>query len=256
MSCSRGRTRRAWAPPLSTSSPHCVTALLTLLVLVGACHSGPSVERLPRPHDAPRTDPVAREAFLALVTRSSQAVWWVDSTFVRTVAGRTLRSQLTEVNRPPDHVVVGAGGATGVLHGKPLECTRADGGAVCTGGAAAATADVGALARLTDAGTGGYALRVAAARSVAGLAARCFRMDWNSRDPSQPYGRRATLCYSNGGVPLAREVERADGNDRIRADTVRREVNDAALEALVAPYAGVGPVRPLPPGTSVAPAVP
>jgi hypothetical protein len=250
MSWSCRRVRRA---PVAA-----VTVLVVLLVLLEAgCHSSSSVERLPRPQDPPKTDPSARAAFLDAVTRGSTSTWWVESTFARTTGAKTLRSDITEVSRPPDHVVVGVGGATGVLRGHPLSCTPATGGPLCADGTTAGTVtDVAALARLTDAAGGWYALRPAPSRRVAGLASRCFRMDWNYRGMSQPFGTRATLCYSDDGVPVALDVVRPAATDSIVARSVRRAVTDAAIDALIAPYANAGPVRPLSPGTSVAPAVP
>jgi hypothetical protein len=250
MSRSRRRICRAPAP-----------ALVVLLVLLGvlevSCHSRSSVERLPRPQDPPQTEAAARASFLDLVTRGSHTTWWVESTFVRTTGGKTLRSQITEVNRPPDHVVVGVGGATGVLRGTPLSCAPATGGPVCTGASGpGVVSDPTGLARLTDIAAGWYSLRHAPARRVAGVAAQCFRMDRNGRSASQSYGTRATLCYSGEGIPVTLDVDRPASADRIAARSVQRAVTDAALDALVAPFAGVGPVRPLAPGTSVVPAVP
>jgi hypothetical protein len=64
------------------------------------------------------------------------------------------------------------------------------------------------------------------------------------------------LCYSGEGIPVTLDVDRPASADRIAARSVQRAVTDAALDALVAPFTGVGPVRPLAPGTSVVPAVP
>jgi hypothetical protein len=226
--------------------------------LLGAGCSGGSgsVERLPPPKDPPKTDPAARAEFLELLARTTHSPWWVESTFTRTTSGSSLRSQITEVNRPPDHVVVGGGGVTGVLRGRALSCSPATGGPVCTGVAVGSGSDPPALAGLTDAATGSYAVRRAPGRAVAKLAARCFRLDWNNRGTSQPYGTRAALCYSADGVPVTLDVDRPGTTDRMVADVVRRAVSDAEIDALVAPFAGVGPVRPLAPASSVVPAVP
>jgi hypothetical protein len=239
------------------AAPAFIVLLVLLGVLEAGCHSGSSVERLPRPQDPPQTDPAARASFLDLVNRASHTIWWVDSTFVRTTGGKALRSQITEVNRPPDHVVVGVGGATGSLRGTTLSCSPATGGPVCTGASGpAVVSDPTGLARLTDVAAGWYSLRRSPARMVAGLAAQCFRMDWNSRATAQPYGPRATLCYSGEGIPVSRDVDRPASSDRIVARSVQRAVTDAAFDALVAPYTGVGPVRPVAPGPGVVPAVP
>jgi hypothetical protein len=145
------------------------------------------------------------------------------------------------------------------VHGSNLSCAPVGGGPVCTNASATAGNGVDTLARLTDATTGTYALRDAPARRIAGLPARCFRMDWNTRSAVQPYGTRAVLCYSDDGIPLALDIDRGNGGDATTARDVRREVTEAQLDALVAPYRGVGPVRPVAPDTSsttVAPLVP
>jgi hypothetical protein len=252
MSWSGRRRHRAPAPAVPL-----VAALVVLVVFAAGCGSSSSVERLPRPHDPSRTDPSARAELLDLVARGSHEAWWVDSTFVRTAEEQTLRNEVTEVNRPPDHVVVGGGGATGTVNGRPLSCTPSEGGPLCatgeTGGAAVGNAG---LAQLTDVATGWYALRRVPQRTVAGMRARCFRMDWNERGTSQPYGTRAVLCYVGPGIPVTRDVDRVSTTDRMTARTVRRTVDDAQLAALVAPYTGAGPVRPLSPSSSVVPVLP
>ncbi len=250
MSWPRRRPRRAPAPAV-------VVSFVLLVPLIAGCHSGPAVERLPRPQDPPKTDAAAQMELVDLATRGSRATWLVESTFVRSTGGKTLRSTLTEANRPPDHVVVGVGGATGVLRGRPVSCAPATGGPLCaTDGLSQPTGDPSRLAPLTDLASGWYSVRHAASRRVAGLAARCFRLDRNDRATSQPFGTSAVLCYSGDGVPVTLDVDRPSGTDRITAAAVRRVVSDAALDALVAPYAGAGPVGPLPPGSSVVPAVP
>lgn len=234
-----------------------VVPFALLLTVVAGCHSATSVERLPRPQDPPKTDPAARAELVELATRGARATWWVASTFVRSTGGTALRSTLTEVNRPPDHVVVGVGGVTGVLRGRSLSCSPATGGPLCAPDASSeSTAEPDALARLTDAAGGSYSVRHAASRRVAGIAARCFRLDRNNRATTLPYGTNAVVCYSDEGVPVTLDVDRPSSTDRIAADSVQRLVTDAALDALVAPYAGAPPVGPLPPGTGVVPAVP
>jgi len=146
--------------------PNWPASRATALATITWCHqSEPHLsqsKRLPRPQDPPKTDPSARAAFLDAVTRGSTSTWWVESTFARTTGAKTLRSEITEVSRPPDHVVVGVGGATGVLRGHPLSCTPATGGPLCADGTTGGTVtDVAALARLTDAAGGWYALRPA-----------------------------------------------------------------------------------------------
>jgi hypothetical protein len=232
--------------------------LLCCVVLLAGCHGSAKVERLPRPHDLPRTDTRARDDLLALLSRGGRATWWVDSDFVRTVGTRTLDDHVTEVNRPPDHLVVGLGGLRGTLDGHALSCTPATGGPLCSGAAAPAVSGAAAYAALTDPTTGSYALRNTGGRLIAGLAARCFRLDWNERGTNQPFGTRATACFSSDGVPLALDAERAGASDTTTARTVRRTFTRADLDALLEPYLGAGPSHPVAPSTTttVAPAVP
>lgn len=232
-----------------------LAGLVCVVTLVG-CHGSAKVERLPPPRDLPQTDARARADLLELLTRGREATWWVDSDFVRKVGVRTLEGSVTEINRPPDRVVVGLGGLSGTLFGHTLSCTPATGGPLCSGGAAPATSDAAAYAALTDPVTGTYALRNTGARRIAGLTARCFRLDWNDRGTTQTFGTRATTCFSTDGVPLALDVTRTGGSDTTTARTVRRTVTDADLDAVLKPYLGAGPTRPLTPSTTVAPAIP
>jgi hypothetical protein len=228
------------------------------IVALAACHGSAKVERLPKPHDLPTTDTRARADLLALLARGRGTTWWVDSRFVRTASGRQLDSAVTEVNRPPDHLVVGLGGLTGTLAGRAISCTPATNGPLCSG-ASTPTGGSPAYAALTDPTTGTYALRNARARRVAGLDARCFRLDWLDRGNTQPFGDQATACFSADGVPLALDIERTDGSDSTTAQAVRNTVSDADLAALLKPYVGATssrPVTPSGPTTTVAPVVP
>jgi hypothetical protein len=213
------------------------------VALLAACHSSSTVERLPRPHDLPRTDARARRTLLSLLERGGRATWWVDSAFVRAVGGRTLDGALTEVNRPPDHLVVGLGGLHGTLGGRVLSCTPATGGPLCSGAPVPQGTDTAAYATLTDPDTGPYALRPAPARRIAGISARCYRLDGNGRGAVQPLGTRATACFSDDGIPLALDVERTGGRDTTTARAVRHSFTDADVQALLAPYLGAGTTR-------------
>ncbi|HEY7134928.1 MAG TPA: hypothetical protein VIB48_07670 [Acidimicrobiia bacterium] len=245
------RSRRRVLPALTGGL--CIVAL-------AACHGSANVERLPKPHDVPRTDARARADLLAVLARGQRTMWWVDSRFVRTVGTRKLDSAVTEVNRPPDHLVAGLGGVTGTLDGHAISCTPATNGPLCSGASAPASGTP-AYAALTDPTTGTYALRDARGRRIAGIVARCFDLDWLERGDTQPFGNRATACFSPGGIPLALDIERADGSDSTTAQQVRNTVTDADLAALLKPYAGAPSARPVTPSgptttTTVAPAVP
>jgi hypothetical protein len=229
-----------------------VAILPVAAVVTAACGGGSArVERLPPQTAVPATDPGARDALVALVAAGARATWRVDSAFVRTAAGRTLRAQLVEVNRPPDHVVVGLGGATGTFRGRDLTCSSSAGGALCHGGGDAgrtpAVTDAAALAALTAPSIGWYAARAAPDRTIAGLRAWCFTLLWTDRGNAKSWGDRAELCFSRDGVPLAQRVVRGDSTDDTRASSVTRTVTDTQLDALLAPYRDAGPVGPVGP---------
>jgi hypothetical protein len=238
-----------------------VAILPVAVVVVGACGGRSArVERLPPQTAVPATDARARDALVALAAAGARAMWRVDSTFARTTAGRTLRAQLVEVNRPPDRVVVGFGGATGTFRGRDLTCSSSAGGALCHGsgdtGHVTAATDAAALASLTAPSTGWYAARGAKDSTLAGLRARCFTLRWTDRGNVKTWGDRAKLCFSDDGVPLAQHVARGDSTDDTRATKVTRTVSDADLDALLAPYRDAGPVGPVAPAGPAAPVGP
>lgn len=246
----RSGTARAAVPAVAT--------LLVVTAVAGACGGGSTrVERLPPQTAVPATNSAARDTLVALVTAGARETWRVDSTFARTTAGRTLRADLVEVNRPPDHVVVGLGGASGTVGGHDLTCSSSAGGALCNPAdqaqAAPAITDAQALAALTVPSTGWYAVQTAKDMTVAGMRARCFTLLWTDRGNVESFGDRAELCYSDDGVPLSRRVTRTGSTDETRATSVSRTVTDAELDALLAPYRDAGPVAPVSTAGTTAP---
>jgi hypothetical protein len=193
-----------------------------------------------------RPDPAAAARFLDLATRRQTATYRVDASFERDVDGRDpLTSQYTEINRPPDHVAVSLGSATGRVGDRTITCgDLPDGGTGCAPGAPAApidaerAAEIDELRSLVDPTTGWYVVDAADGRTIAGEAATCFGLLQRNDLAAPPYGRWAYLCDAADGVPLSIYVVKVGSRDLRTATSVSRTVTADDVSALLAAASG------------------
>jgi hypothetical protein len=193
-----------------------------------------------------RTDPDAAARLLDLATERQTATYRVDAAFERDVDGKDpLRSQYTEVNRPPDHVVVSLGGATGRVGDRTVTCgDLPTGGTGCAPGATAPpidaerAAEIDELRSLVDPDTGWYRVDAADGLTIAGEAATCFGLRQRNELAAPPFGRWAYLCDAADGVPLSVYVVKVGSRDIRTATAVSREVTADEVTQLVAAAQG------------------
>jgi hypothetical protein len=189
-----------------------------------------------------REDPGAADRFLALTARRQTATYRVDAAFQRDVDGREpLRSEYVEVNRPPDHVVVSLGGATGRVGDRTITCGDLPGGRTgCAPSGPAApveqerAAELEELRALVDADSGWYRVDAADGRTIAGEPATCFGLRQRNDLAAPPLGRWALLCEAADGVPLSVYVVKDGSRDVRTATAVTRTVTADDVAALLA----------------------
>jgi hypothetical protein len=173
--------------------------------------------------------PADLEPFLAAYERSRTEELVVTGTFLRTLNdGRQLEYERTVVQRPPDdHLVIGAGSASGRIGGRIVRCNvEAEGTPpTCTQGPEAPPYD-DEVAREVD------VLRelLAGAYSLTDAGDGCWDLLLEVAVLSPPYGGAARFCFDeDSGAQRYLEVRREEGIDVTEATEIRTEVTDADL---------------------------
>jgi hypothetical protein len=185
-------------------------------------------------------DPAATRALIHQLEAGATHTWFVQSAFVRRLRdGRTLRDQVSELNRPPDtHLNAALGSLTGTLRGKAVDCSTAAGKPTCAADATVTPSNAGATAirRVTDPRLRWYTVHRAGTREVLGRPAECFRVAATPRAGRLDFGLRTDLCFVAGGVPVRKVEVRKSGTDTTTATTIREAVTDADVDAFTAPF--------------------
>jgi hypothetical protein len=193
-----------------------------------------------------RADPDAANRLLDLAAARQTATYRVDAAFERDVDGRDpLKSAYTEINRPPDHVTVSLGGATGRVGDRTITCgDLPNGGTGCAPGAPAPPieterqAELDELRSLVDPDTGWYRVDAADGLTIAGEPATCFGLRQRNELAAPPFGRWAYLCDAADGVPLSVYVVKDGSRDVRTATAVTRSVTADDVDRLVASAEG------------------
>lgn len=219
----------------ATASARLVSLVLAAAALVACGGSGAHA-------DSPqqRNDPAAATALEHRFEPSARGTWIVHSDFRRRLRdGRTLRDDVSELNRPPDtHLNAALGSLAGTLRGTGVGCASAGGKPTCSPDAAAPAPDAGtaAIRTVTDPRLGWYTVRRNGSRTVAGRHARCFRVAATPKAGRLDFGLRTDLCFLANGIPVRKVVVRRSGTDTTTATSVRETVTDADIDAFVAPF--------------------
>lgn len=197
------------------------------------------------------------------LARGRETVARVDYRFVRTTPAGPLRAAIVSVNRPPDALEVAFGGVTGRWQGRVVDCSHLGGNVICLPTATAPTpsgldrgaAALAQLRQLVDPRVGWYTIRPTGSVRLAREPARCFELDATGRARQPVYGTGSEYCVTRDGIVVRLTVRRPDTRDVSTACRVRRRVDDAEIEALLAPFSaalrstGPAPVRSVPLGS-------
>lgn len=189
----------------------------------------------------PLAEPVLRRQFLDAYERSRRTAWLIRYDFTRRLSnGSTLDLRMIELNRPPDHLLVGLGGVSGRVGGRTVVCEEVGGRSVCAPEGPAASfeeelaAQLSELRDVLEPPAKWYAVDDGGTRRLAGEPARCFRLRRVADVFSPPYGERAEYCFATSdAAPLLNRVERREGVDQRLAREVTRQVTDADIAALL-----------------------
>jgi hypothetical protein len=218
-----------------------------LAVAVAVLGGGGSEAVAPRPvvTTAPGgvPEPVLRQEFLDAYEGSRRATWLITYDFTRRLRnGSKLDLSVTELNRPPDHLIVGLGGLKGQVGGREVICDDIDEKTVCAPEGTAVpfeeelAAQVSELRDVLQPPAKWYAVEGGGDLKVAGETARCFTLRRVAAVFSPPYGERAQYCFATAdGAPLLNRVERREGTDQRLARQVTRQVGDADVATLLGP---------------------
>lgn len=224
--------------------PVAAAAAVVSVALVGlgapACR-GPNRSHVTSRRGAARFDAAAaRERLVARFEAGRRATWLVQFDFVRTLKnGQGLRGDITEANRPPDHLTSGIGGASGTRAGRQITCTEVRGATTCAASGTPAppfeqtlAEQVANLRDVLVVPHHWYDVTRITRLTIAGERGDCFLMTRITVVPSPPYGERTEMCFAADGVPLRTRIERSEGTDERTATRVQRTVTDADLNAL------------------------
>ncbi len=190
-----------------------------------------------------RRDPAAALELFKLLRAGERSDYIVDFTFtrVRSSDGQRLTSSTTGARYGRALLTRGGGSLTVELPTLVYDCQRVERRSSCTkrpqSGSISPSEAVGVEILL-----GAYdAVRLGDA-TLAGERARCFRIRARSpRDEVPGLGRETVLCLAADGVPLRTRVVRALSTDEREATRVRRNIDDAALAALLAGFDTAAP---------------
>ncbi|MGH9042101.1 MAG: hypothetical protein ACRDZ3_17925 [Acidimicrobiia bacterium] len=186
-------------------------------------------------------EPVLRQEFLDAYEESRRATWLITYDFTRRLLnGSNLDLDVTELNRPPDHLIAGLGGLQGRIGGREVTCEVVESETRCGPEGPAVSFEtvladqLSELADVLQPPAKWYAVEAGGDRDVAGEAARCFTLRRVAAVFSPPYGERAEFCFAaSDGAPLLNRIERREGTDQRQAIEVSRQVSDADLAALL-----------------------
>ncbi len=220
-------------------------ALPVLAVAVAVVGAGGSEEEA-RPAVTSTTgpavpEPVLREEFLQAYERSRRATWLITYDFTRRNRnGANLDLEVTELNRPPDHLLAGLGGLNGRVGGREVVCDDVEGRTLCAPEGAAVPFDEALAAELSELRdvvqlpAKWYDVEGGGRRQVAGETARCFTLRRVAAVFSPPYGERAEYCFAAAdGAPLLNRIERREGIDQRLARDITRQVGDDDVAAML-----------------------
>lgn len=211
---------------------------LAVLVLASVCAlSGVSEPVLAR------RDPAAALELFRLLRAGERANYIVDFTFtrVRPSDGQRLASSTIGARYGRALLTRGGGSLTVELPNLVYDCQQVERRSSCTTRPQSASISpseaVGAEILV-----GAYdAVRIGDAE-LAGERARCFRIRARSpRDEVPGLGRETTLCLAADGIPLRTRVVAALSTDERDATRIRRNIDDAALAALLAGFDTAAP---------------
>jgi hypothetical protein len=190
-----------------------------------------------------RRDPAAALELFRLLRAGERSNYIVDFTFtrVRSSDGRHLTSSIIGARYGRALLTRGGGSLTVELPTLVYDCQRVERRSSCTKRPQSASISpsqaVGVEILL-----GAYdAVRIGDA-NLAGERARCFRVRAHSpRDEVPGLGRETILCLAADGIPLRTRVVSALSTDEREATRVRRDIDDAALAALLAGFDTAAP---------------
>ncbi len=148
--------------------------------------------------------------------------------------GERLRSTTVYAQLPPDRLVVGPGGVTGVIDGHPINCAGEE-----------VDVDVNCTAGATDIDYSDMVAREAEARGTyfvgdnpVYLVRRdtdgCFELVLARPVPTPPYGQSSLFCFDEvTGALRFSEVDRGTTIERSTATSIETDVTRDDLDALV-----------------------
>lgn len=227
-----------------------VWSALALALAAASCSSSASTGHsssttLSRPADS------ARKQFLALAARSRSATWKEEGSLTRRFTDRrkapTARFGLTQVQRPPDTLVLSGGTLTGQLEGKSVNCSAVKDTKLCAPSGAAPSyedqrvKDISSLITITDPDEGWY--HVAATHPgtrIVGETAQCFTLKLTDPKKLAVFALATEYCYARDGVPLRTTTTRASSVDEQLPTKVTRKVTINDFNALINKYRGEG----------------
>lgn len=193
----------------------------------------------------------ARKQFLALDARSRSATWKEEGSLTRRFTDRrktpTARFGVTQVQRPPDTLVLSGGTLTGQLEGKSVNCSAVKDTKLCAPSDTAPSyedqrvKDLTNLITITDPDEGWY--HVAATHPgtrIAGETAQCFTLKLTDPKKLAAFALSTEYCYARDGVPLRTTTNRASSVDVQLPTKVTRKVTINDFNALINQYRGEG----------------
>ena len=221
---------------------------LALVLAVASCSSSGGTRHsssTSRPADS------ARKQFLALDARSRSATWKEEGSLTRRFTDRrkkrTARFGVTQVQRPPDTLVLSGGTLTGQLEGKSVNCSAVKDTKLCAPSGAAPSyedqrvKDLTNLITITDPDEGWY--HIAATHPgtrIVGEAAQCFTLKLTDPKKLAVFALSTEYCYARDGVPLRTTTNRAGSVDVQLPTKVTRKVTINDFNALINQYRGEG----------------
>lgn len=153
----------------------------------------------------------------------------------RLVSGRTFRSEVRIVQRPPDRIRVDGSGTTGRVGGRTFGCVAGGGcrwGGPAERDAAFVDGEVALLRALVTGDGAAYAVR----RAGRG----CYVLVLRARVLAPPYGEDATLCFdATTGALVRAVVHRAEATDTTTTRLLRGRVTARDLSLPAALSRGV-----------------
>jgi hypothetical protein len=159
----------------------------------------------------------------------------------------TARFALTQVQRPPDTLVLSEGTLTGQLEGKSVDCSAVKDTKLCAPSSAAPSyedqrvKDITNLITITDPDEGWYEVApMHPGTRIAGETAQCFTLKLTDLKRLAVFSLSTEYCYARDGVPLRTTTTRAGSVDVQLPTKITRKVTINDFNALINQYRGEG----------------